>query len=66
MAEVARDRHLTAALELSSNQVTHLYSDKKNTAEMIRMMKLLVERNIATADACISLGMQLRGTFPKS
>jgi hypothetical protein len=35
---------LTAALELSSNQVTHLYSDKKNTAEMIRMMKLLVEK----------------------
>ncbi|MGY3610729.1 MULTISPECIES: IS630 family transposase [unclassified Bradyrhizobium] len=35
---------LTAALELSSNQVTHLYSDKKNTAEMIRLMKLLVEK----------------------
>jgi hypothetical protein len=35
---------LTAALELSGNQVTHFYSTKKNTAEMIRMMELLVER----------------------
>jgi transposase len=35
---------VTAALELSSNQVTHFYSLKKNTAEMIRMMELLIER----------------------
>ena len=35
---------LTAALELSGNQVAHCYSTKKNTAEMIRMMELLVER----------------------
>jgi transposase len=35
---------LTAALELSTNQVTHFYSDAKNTAEMIRMMDLLVEQ----------------------
>ena len=34
---------MTAALELSGNQVTHFYSAKKNTAEMIRMMELLVE-----------------------
>ena len=33
---------MTAALELSSNQVTHFYSLKKNTAEMIRMMDALV------------------------
>jgi len=33
---------LTAALELSTNQVTHFYSGAKNTAEMIRMMDLLV------------------------
>jgi hypothetical protein len=32
---------LTAALELSSNQVTHFYSRKKNTNEMIRMADLL-------------------------
>jgi len=35
---------LTAALELSSNQVTHFYSSKKNTAEMIRMMNLLIDQ----------------------
>lgn len=35
---------MTAALELSGNQVTHFYSNKKNTAEMIRMMDVLLER----------------------
>jgi transposase len=32
---------ITGALELSRNQVTHFYSDKKNTQEMIKMMDLL-------------------------
>lgn len=32
---------VTAAIELSSNQVTHFYSSKKNTDEMIRMMNVL-------------------------
>lgn len=32
---------LTAALELSKNQVTHFYSGKKNTDEMIRMADVL-------------------------
>jgi len=32
---------ITAALELSRNQVTHFYSNKKNTQEMIKMMDLL-------------------------
>ena len=35
---------MTAALELSGNQVTHFYSPRKNTAEMIRMMELLVQK----------------------
>ncbi len=35
---------LTAALELSSNQITHFYSEAKNTAEMIRMLDLLAVR----------------------
>jgi transposase len=35
---------MTAALELSGNQVTHFYGAKKNTAEMIRMMEVLVEQ----------------------
>jgi transposase len=33
---------LTAAIELSSNQVTHFYSTKKNTDEMIRLMEVLI------------------------
>jgi transposase len=32
---------ITAAIELSSNQITHFYSLKKNTDEMIRMMEAL-------------------------
>lgn len=35
---------LTAALELSENQVTHFYSKAKNTAEMIRMSQALVAK----------------------
>ena len=35
---------ITAALELSGNQVTHFYSTKKNTTEMVRMMNLLLDR----------------------
>jgi transposase len=35
---------ITAAIELSSNQVTHFYSAKKNTTEMIRMMEMLIEQ----------------------
>jgi hypothetical protein len=35
---------ITAALELSGNQVTHFYSAKKNTTEMIRMMDVLIIR----------------------
>ena len=33
----------TAALELSGNRVTHFYSRAKNTTEMIRMAKILIE-----------------------
>jgi transposase len=35
---------LTAAIELSSNQVSHFYSEKKNTSEIIRMMNLLIQQ----------------------
>jgi transposase len=34
----------TAALELSTNQLTHFYSTRKNTDEMIRLMMLLVQQ----------------------
>lgn len=36
---------VTAALELSTNQVTHFYSDKKNTAEIIKLLDLLIAQN---------------------
>jgi len=34
----------TAALELATNQVSHFYSEKKNTDEMIRLLKLLIRQ----------------------
>lgn len=36
----------TAALELSTNQVTHFYSRVKNTAEMIKMAERLIEQHV--------------------
>jgi transposase len=35
---------VTAALELSQNQVTHFYSKAKNTAEMIKLLEVLLEK----------------------
>jgi hypothetical protein len=35
---------VTAALELSRNQVTHFYSRAKNTAEMIKLLEILLEK----------------------
>jgi transposase len=35
---------ITAALELSTNQITHFYSEKKNTGEMIRLLELLISQ----------------------
>jgi hypothetical protein len=35
---------VTAALELSTNQVTHFYSDKKDTTEIIKLLELLLAR----------------------
>lgn len=35
---------LTAALELSRNQITHLYSNKKDTAEVIRLLEVLLKK----------------------
>jgi hypothetical protein len=33
-----------AALELSTNQVTHFYSSKKNTVEMIRLLEIITDK----------------------
>jgi hypothetical protein len=35
---------ITAALELSTNQITHFYSPAKNTGEMIKLLDILVEK----------------------
>jgi transposase len=35
---------LIAAIELCSNQVSHLYCERKNTAEMVRMMSFLISQ----------------------
>jgi transposase len=56
---------LTAAVELSSNQITHFYSTKKNSDEMIRMMQLLVAQ-YSTARNSISRGTQHRGMYRRS
>jgi transposase len=34
---------ITAALELSKNQITHFYSEKKNTIEMIKLLEVILE-----------------------
>ena len=34
----------TAALELSTNQITHFYSEKKNTKEMIKLLDALLDK----------------------
>ena len=34
---------MTGALELSTNQMTHFYSDKKNTEEMIKLLDILLK-----------------------
>ena len=35
---------MTAALELSTNQITHFYSLKKDTEEMIKLLDILIEK----------------------
>lgn len=35
---------ITAALELSTNQITHFYSPKKDTGEMITLLEMLLEQ----------------------
>ena len=37
---------MTAALELSTNQVTHFYSEKKDTEEMIKLLDILLEKYV--------------------
>ena len=55
---------ITAALELSRNQVTHFYSRNKNTGEMIRMADLLRSQHKAALGS-ICLGTQPLGISRK-
>ena len=45
---------LTAALELSTNKLTHFYSRAKNTVEMIRMAKVLTQEYRGTTKIYLS------------
>lgn len=45
---------LTAALELSKNRVTHFYSRAKNTTEMIKMAKVLIDEYSSTRTLYLS------------
>jgi transposase len=42
---------ITAALELSTNQITHFYSEGKNTNEMIKLLEILISKY--EAENCI-------------
>lgn len=45
---------VTAALELSTNQVTHFYSRKKNTEEMVKLVGILLKKYRACTKLYIS------------
>jgi transposase len=45
---------ITAALELSSNQITHFYSKEKNTVEMIKLIETLTQQYQSASKLYIS------------
>ena len=45
---------VTAALELSTNQVTHFYSKGKNTDEMVRLLELLLTKYLGCSRIYLS------------
>ncbi len=44
---------VTAAAELSENQITHFYSEKKNTGEMLKLLEVLLKKY--SAQSCLFL-----------
>jgi hypothetical protein len=46
---------LTGALELSENQVTHFYSERKNTQEMLKLLDILLA-NMPSSHAFTFMG----------
>ena len=57
---------VTAALELSTNQVTHFYSHKKDTGEMITLLRMLLKAVFETAAEYIFRGMRRPGILQRS
>jgi transposase len=55
---------MTAALELSQNQITHFYSPRKDTGEMLRMLAKLLQ-GYNTRAGSTSLGTRHRGISPR-
>ena len=55
----------TAALDLSTNQVTHFFSNKKDTKEMIKLLNILIKKYSAK-NAVIYPGTLHHGMHPKS
>ena len=45
---------VTAALELSTNQIIHFFSEKKNTVEMIRLLDILLQEYSNQRCLCLS------------
>jgi transposase len=45
---------MTAALEMSSNQVTHFYSNRKNTLEIIKLIEVLIQEYTHAATLYLS------------
>jgi len=45
---------MTAALELSQNQITHFYSPRKYTGEMLRMLSKLLQEYRRKNRICLS------------
>ena len=45
---------LTAALELSRNQVTHFYSTKKDTEEMVKLLHVLLDQHMECSKLYLS------------
>ena len=56
---------VTAALELSTNQVTHFYSDKKDTGEDIALLRMLLKQ-YSSCRRDIFRGIQRPGILQRS
>ena len=56
---------LVGALELSTNQITHFYSNRKSTAEMIELMHLLLHRYCDQSLVVLVMGCCVMACFKR-